>query len=104
MTESLPGGLNGLKDLVSQVGIHLIIGIEYVHLMLRRVDDPILQLQAAGVRVLLPYLPWDQNTNPAGQDHVAALVEQVLGLSFSSKLIYVWRFLLLGLMESMATQ
>jgi len=52
MTASLPGGLDGLKDLVSQ-------------------------LQAAGVRVLLPYLPWDQNTNPAGQDHVAALVDQV---------------------------
>ena len=30
MTESLPGGLNGLKDLVSQVGIHLILGIEHV--------------------------------------------------------------------------
>ena len=36
-----------------------------------------MQLQDAGVRVLLPYLPWDQNTNPAGQDHVAALVDQV---------------------------
>ena len=36
------------------------------------------QLQAAGVRVLLPYLPWDQLTHPAGQDHTAALMDQVI--------------------------
>ena len=62
-----------------------------------------MQLQAAGVRVLLPYLPWDQNTNPAGQDHVAALVDQVNKLPrlkvFSSN-----RYLMLGLMASTGIQ
>jgi hypothetical protein len=65
MTASLPGGLPGLKDLVSQVWLTLLA----MHVL------P--QLQAAGVRVLLPYLPWDQLTHPAGQDHTAALMDQV---------------------------
>ena len=62
-----------------------------------------MQLQDAGVRVLLPYLPWDQNTNPAGQDHVAALVEQVdklLRLKVSSSN----RYLSPGLMASTVIQ
>ena len=62
-----------------------------------------MQLQAAVVRVLLPYLPWDQNTNPAGQDHVAALVDQVNKLPrlkvFSSN-----RYLMLGLMAATGIQ
>ena len=66
-------------------------------------NDSNMQLQAAGVRVLLPYLPWDQNTNPAGQDHVAALVDQVNKLPrlkvFSSN-----RYLMLGLMASTGIQ
>ena len=62
-----------------------------------------MQLQDAGVRVLLPYLPWDQNTNPAGQDHVAALVDQVfkmpiLEVSLSNRCFKP------GLMASTGTQ
>ena len=93
MTASLPGGLAGLKDLVSQV----------IQGCLLTCKESNMQLQAAGVRVLLPYLPWDQNTNPAGQDHVAALVDQVKKLPrlriFSSN-----RCLSLGLMASTAIQ
>ena len=79
MTESLPGGLAGLKDLVSQVTgfIPLLFSLLVDREILKTESN--LQLQAAGVRVLLPYLPWDQNTNPTGQDHVATLVEQVGG-------------------------
>ena len=62
-----------------------------------------MQLQAAGVRVLLPYLPWDKNTNPAGQDHVAALVDQVNRLP-GSKVISSNRYLLLGLTASTVIQ
>ena len=67
MTASLPGGLAGLKELVSQVH-HVLAPPHHV------------QLQAAGVRVLLPYLPWDQLTHPAGQEHPAALMDQVAAL------------------------
>ena len=62
-----------------------------------------MQLQDAGVRVLLPYLPWDQNTNPAGQDHVAALVDQVIKMPrFEVSLSN--RYFNLGLMASTGTQ
>ena len=35
------------------------------------------QLHAEGIRVLLPYLPWDQLTRPTEQQHVAELIQQV---------------------------
>ena len=51
--ESLPGGLEGLKNLVSDFSKH-------------------------NVKVLLPYLPWDQGTRPNEISDVQALVQAIL--------------------------
>ena len=63
LLESLPGGLEGLRGFISKV-------IE--------IDNSIFvfQLQAAGVRVLLPYLPWD-DLSPNGQPDYVTLIDQV---------------------------
>ena len=53
LLESVPGGLEGLRGLVEG-------------------------LQEAGVRVLLPYLPWDQGTSVQGDD-IVTLINQVMG-------------------------
>ena len=106
MTASLPGGLPGLKDLVSQVFVlmpFLLLFNQECLLACNVYNKSNIQLQAAGVRVLLPYLPWDQNTNPAGQDHVAALVDQVNKLP-RLKVSSSNRYLSPGLMASTVIQ
>ena len=52
MLESLPGGIAGLKQLVQDFHDH-------------------------GVKVLLPYLPWDQGTRNTGQSDVISLIESI---------------------------
>ena len=53
LLESVPGGLEGLRGFIAG-------------------------LQEGGVRVLLPYLPWDQGTSGQGDD-IATLISQVKG-------------------------
>ena len=63
LLESLPGGLEGLRSFISKV---------------MDINNSIFvfQLQAAGVRVLLPYLPWD-DLSPNGQPDYVTLIDQV---------------------------
>ena len=63
LLESLPGGLEGLRGFISKV---------------MEINNSIFvfQLQAAGVRVLLPYLPWD-DLSPNGQLDYVTLIDQV---------------------------
>merc|ERR1719334_1628878 len=53
MTESLPGGLEGLREVARQ-------------------------FHQEGVRVLLPYIPWDQFTDNAGKADYETLVDQLV--------------------------
>ena len=63
LLESLPGGLEGLRGFISKV---------------MEINNSIFvfQLQAAGVRVLLHYLPWD-DLSPNGQPDFVTLIDQV---------------------------
>ena len=63
LLESLPGGLEGLRGFISKV-------MESNNCIF------VFQLQAAGVRVLLPYLPWD-DLSPNGQPDYVTLIDQV---------------------------
>ena len=53
MLDSLPGGIDGLRQLVND-------------------------FQNLGVRVLLPYLPWDQGTRNSGQSDVVSMVDYIV--------------------------
>ena len=53
MLDSLPGGIDGLRQMVND-------------------------FQNLGVRVLLPYLPWDQGTRNSGQSDVVSMVDYIV--------------------------
>ena len=53
MLDSLPGGINGLRQLVKD-------------------------FEDQGVEVLLPYLPWDQGTRNMGQSDVISLIDIII--------------------------
>ena len=53
MLESLPGGMDGLRQMVNDFTMH-------------------------GVRVLLPYLPWDQGTRDAGVSDVVSMISAIM--------------------------
>ena len=40
-----------------------------------------------GVRVLLPYLPWDQGTRNTGQSDVVSLIDVIIRSNCSGKLL-----------------
>ena len=40
----------------------------------------------AGVKVLLPYLPWDQGTRNSGQSDVVSMVDYIIGSDSDGKL------------------
>ena len=40
-----------------------------------------------GVRVLLPYLPWDQGTRNTGQSDVVSLIDVIMRSNCSGKLL-----------------
>ena len=52
MLDSLPGGIDGLRELVNELESH-------------------------GVHVLLPYLPWDQGTRNSGQSDVISMIDVI---------------------------
>ena len=53
MIDSLPGGIDKLKDLVKDFNDH-------------------------GVQVLFPYLPWDQGTRDNGQSDITSLIDLII--------------------------
>ena len=53
LLESLPGGIEGLQGMVNDFAKY-------------------------GVKVLLPYLPWDQGTRNTGQSDIVSLVDFII--------------------------
>ena len=62
MLDSLPGGINGLRQLVKD-------------------------FEDQGVKVLLPYLPWDQGTRNMGQSDVISLIDIIIQCNCSGNKI-----------------
>ena len=58
MLESLPGGIDGLQDLVTDFNMN-------------------------GVRVLLPYLPWDQGTRDNEQSDITLIIDTIIYTNMS---------------------
>ena len=53
LLDSLPGGIDGLREMVSEFG-------------------------KFGVKVLLPYLPWDQGTRNTGQSDIVSMLDFII--------------------------